>query len=96
MPSSNGCANGASGWADASPCSASGSVFRNGEASASETTVAQTSWTEPGRVNSAERSPPPMVGCASYTRTDRPARASVIAAASPFGPDPMTRASVTD
>src|SRR5260221_11970779 len=34
-----------------------------------------------------------MVPAPSMTRTDRPARASVIAAARPFGPDPITIAS---
>lgn len=34
-----------------------------------------------------------MVGCASITRTLQPARASVMAAASPFGPEPITNAS---
>src|SRR5919106_1783254 len=55
--------------------------------------AAQTSWTKPGSVSSAERTPPPIVSSASCTSTSRPARASVIAAASPFGPEPMTTAS---
>src|SRR5579872_3808908 len=53
----------------------------------------QTSWTKPGRVSSIEREPPPMVSLASYTRTERPARAIVMAAARPFGPAPTTIAS---
>src|ERR687898_1490226 len=51
------------------------------------------SWMNPGSVSSADRQPPPMVAPASMTWTDRPARASVIAAASPFGPAPMITAS---
>src|SRR5690242_17220678 len=47
----------------------------------------------PGRVSSAERVPPPTSSAASYMRTDRPARASSIAAASPLGPAPTTIAS---
>jgi hypothetical protein len=39
------------------------------------------------------RVPPPIVSCASTTRTERPAWASVIAAARPFGPAPTTTAS---
>src|SRR5687767_10118441 len=53
----------------------------------------QTSCTKPGSVSSAERTPPPIVSAASCTSTSRPARASVIAAASPFGPEPTTTAS---
>src|ERR1041385_3652000 len=44
-------------------------------------------------MSSAERAPPPMVAFASHTSTEHPARASVIAAARPFGPDPTTTAS---
>src|SRR5947207_12145119 len=47
----------------------------------------------PGSVSCAERTPPPIVGSASKTTTDRPARARTIAAASPFGPEPITTAS---
>src|SRR6266550_2381101 len=53
----------------------------------------QTSCMKPGRVSSIEREPPPMVSLASRTSTDRPARANVIAAASPLGPAPTTIAS---
>src|SRR2546421_7427859 len=53
----------------------------------------QTSCTKPGRVSSIEREPPPMVSLASRTSTERPARANVIAAASPLGPAPTTIAS---
>ncbi len=55
-----------------------------------------TSWTKPGRVSSSDRHPPPAVASASSTTTESPARASVIAAASPLGPAPTTTASVTD
>src|SRR5215471_11675053 len=48
---------------------------------------------KPGNVSSAERTPPPTVGLASNTTTDLPACASVIAAASPLGPVPITTAS---
>src|SRR3954468_16014204 len=53
----------------------------------------QMSCTKPGKVSSAERLPPPIVSRASTTSTERPARASVIAAARPFGPAPTTIAS---
>src|SRR5262245_2411943 len=52
-----------------------------------------TSCTYPGSVNSADRAPPPIAGCASSTTTLRCFRAIVIAAANPFGPDPITIAS---
>ena len=55
--------------------------------------VEQTSCRNPGSVSSAVRVPPPAVGAASYTRTERPARASVMAAARPLGPAPTTIAS---
>src|SRR6266404_4285166 len=48
---------------------------------------------KPGSVSSSERVPPPMVAAPSMTSTDLPARASVMAAARPFGPDPITIAS---
>src|SRR5260370_13503209 len=48
---------------------------------------------KPGSVSFSERVPPPMLGAASMTSTDLPARAKVIAAARPFGPDPITIAS---
>jgi hypothetical protein len=60
---------------------------------ASEWTVEQTSCLNPGSVSSIVRSPPPNSGCASRTTTDRPACASVIAAARPLGPEPTTTAS---
>ena len=55
----------------------------------------QTSWQKPGSVSSAVRIPPPTVSAASSTCTERPARASTIAAASPFGPAPTTTASAS-
>src|SRR5262249_7205942 len=54
--------------------------------------AAHRSWTKPGRVNSKERAPPPGCSSASSTATDHPARATVIAAARPFGPAPTTTA----
>src|ERR1700690_4043942 len=48
---------------------------------------------KPGSVSSAERVLPPIVSCASSTRTECPACAIVIAAESPLGPDPTTNAS---
>src|SRR3954454_16789651 len=76
-----------------SPCFSSGRVLKNGEPAASGWTAEQTSCKNPGNVNSAERAPPPIVEFASQTRTDHPARASVIAPARPFGPEPTTTAS---
>ena len=52
-----------------------------------------TSCTNPGRVNSAERMPPPTLEAASKRATERLALARVIAAARPFGPLPTTTAS---
>ena len=78
---------------NSSPCFASGSSRKNGDAAAIGCTAEQTSCTNPGSVNSAERAPPPISSAASNTTTDLPARARVIAAASPFGPEPITTAS---
>ena len=47
---------------------------------------------EAGSVSSSVATAPPACAAASSTVTSRPASASVIAAASPFGPDPMTTA----
>ena len=66
---------------------------KNGEIRPKTWIELQTSWTKPGSVSSAERDPPPGSSAASRTVTRRPARASVIAAASPFGPEPTTTAS---
>ena len=68
-------------------------VAKNGDTSAVATTVAHGSWTKPGNVDASDRRPPPAVGAASRTRTRNPARASVMAAASPLGPEPTTIAS---
>ena len=47
----------------------------------------------PGSVISSVRIPPPIVSACSRTSTERPAWASEIAAARPFGPEPTTTAS---
>ena len=64
-----------------------------GRSPASGWIALHTSCTNPGRVSSAERIPPPTVGAASKRATDRFALASVMAAASPLGPLPTTTAS---
>src|SRR5215207_1785008 len=92
-PSSSGCASGAGGSTSSSPCWARGNSLKQREACASGWIAEQTSWTNPGSVSSAERTPPPTVSTASTTRTERPAWASVIAAASPLGPEPTMTAS---
>src|ERR1700682_2977326 len=51
------------------------------------------SWMNPGSVTGSVRVPPPMVDSASSTRTDLPAPARTMAAASPLGPAPTTTAS---
>src|SRR5713101_362148 len=51
------------------------------------------SWMNPGIVSASDRVPPPMVDSASSTRTDLPAPARTMAAASPFGPAPTITAS---
>ncbi len=68
-------------------------VWKNGDAAASACTVEQTSWAYPGRVSSLVRQPPPGSAAPSMTSTASPALASVIAAASPLGPEPTTTAS---
>src|SRR5579859_5295871 len=75
------------------PYRSSGTDRRNGEPTASGRTAAQTSWTNPGSVRASDRVPPPAVGSASWTTTERPAFARVIAAARPLGPEPTTTAS---
>src|ERR687898_3152300 len=47
----------------------------------------------PGRVNASDRTAPPGSLAPSRTSTERPALASTIAAARPFGPAPTTMAS---
>ena len=84
---------GAAGYTNSSPCSASGIERITGDDTASACTVEQTSCTKPRSVSAADRHDPPTVCAPSRTRTDRPARASSIAAHSPLGPEPMTMAS---
>src|SRR5256886_4315534 len=47
----------------------------------------------PSSVSASERVPPPMLASASSTRTDLPAAARTMAAASPLGPPPTMTAS---
>ena len=68
------------------PCSASGSVRKNGDATPSGWIAEQTSCTKPGSVSSAERAPPPTVSAASSTRTESPARASLDRRGQPVRP----------
>src|SRR5215813_12145936 len=56
----------------------------------------QISCTKPGNVRADERMPPPRVWCASITSTEHPARARVMAAARPLGPEPTTTASYSE
>jgi len=93
LPPGKGCASGMSGWIHSSPRSARGSRAKKGEAAAIGWIAEQMSCRKPGSVNAALRVPPPMVGSASSMRTRRPARASSMAAESPFGPLPTTTAS---
>src|SRR5262249_3128930 len=65
-----------------------------GLSSAKGKKAAPTSWTKPGRVNGSDQTAPPGRACASRTRTFQPARASVAGAVSPFGPAPITTASI--
>src|SRR5262249_25786843 len=92
-PSSTGCASIAGGSTHSTPWAASGTVRKNGETTAIGWTAEQTSCRQPGRVSASDRQPPPTVSAASTTLTDRPAFASTIAAARPFGPAPITMAS---
>src|SRR5215208_6802205 len=92
-PSSKGWLSVVGGWIHSRPCSSSGSVRKNGEAYPRGCMAEPRSWTKPGSVSSQERVPPPTVSSASSTATERPARASCTAAASPFGPAPTTTAS---
>ena len=64
-PPSSGCANGASGWTNSTPCAARSIERKNGEASARGMIDEHTSWRNPGRVSSPVRVPPPMVAAAS-------------------------------
>src|SRR5690348_14496802 len=93
VPSSRGWAMGAGGWIIRSPRRSRPRPRMKGELTASGWIAEQTSWWKPGRVRSAVRQPPPGVSEASSTSTERPARARVMAAASPLGPAPTTTAS---
>src|SRR5690606_9292923 len=75
------------------PYLASGNVRKNGDATPIGWIAEPRSCRNPGSVSSAVRAPPPMVSLASSTSTSAPRRASVTAAASPFGPAPTTTAS---
>ena len=92
VPSSSGCAAGASGWTQPTGSSRS---RKNGDSRPSGWIAEHTSCVKPGSVSSSERMPPPTVSAASWTVTSQPARAIVIAAASPFGPEPITTALFT-
>ena len=74
VPSSSGCASGASGCTHSSPCAASGNCSKHGEHTAKGCTAEQISWTNPGSVNSADRAPPPIV-CSAFVHRDRVTRA---------------------
>src|SRR5581483_8629817 len=87
--SSNGCATHAG---DSSHSTSRSSSLKQADERPSGWIAEQTSWRKPGSVSSSVRMPPPIVGSASWTRTSSPARARVIAAARPFGPDPTTTA----
>ena len=52
----------AGGSIHSSPCAASGRVRQNGDAIANGWTAEQMSWTKPGSVSSADRTPPPISG----------------------------------
>src|SRR3954447_9427482 len=63
-----------------------------GDAAAAGYTEENVSCWNPGSVSASVRTAPPGVSAASSTVTGRPARASRMAAASPFGPAPITTA----
>ena len=96
LPSSSGWANAAGGSTQLRPCRSRSVSAKNGDVRPNGCTALQTSWTNPGSVSSADRAPPPTWSARSSTVTAWPARAIVIAAASPFGPLPMTTASGMD
>src|SRR3954471_11170098 len=91
-PSGSGCAEHASGCTHSSPNRSSGMAANTGEAAAAGYTDEKVSCWKPGSVSGSVRTAPPGVSAASSTVTDRPARASRMAAASPFGPAPITTA----
>ena len=84
-----------SGWTSSRPCRPRSAAWKNGDTAVRGWTAEHTSWTKPGRVSAALRVPPPMVSAPSRTSTERPAAAHVMAAASPFGPEPTTTTSTT-
>src|ERR1700683_4679984 len=88
VPSSSGWANSAGGQIQCSPDSARGKVEKNGDATARGWTADPRSWTNPGKVSSADRAAPPATEAASRTSTAKPALARTMAAAKPFGPAP--------
>ncbi len=65
VPSSSGCANGASPWIHSNPCSASGSVLKNGEPAAKGWTAEPKSCRNPGSVSGNVRVAPPGSDSAS-------------------------------
>src|SRR4051794_28918328 len=65
---------------------------KTGEAAAAGYTEENVSCWNPGSVSGSVRTAPPGVSAASRTVTGRPSRASRMAAASPFGPAPITTA----
>src|SRR3954454_22748827 len=69
---------------------------KTGEAAAAGYTAENVSCWNPGKVSGSVRTAPPGVSAASSTVTGRPARASRMAAASPFGPAPITSAVACD
>jgi hypothetical protein len=88
---SRGCAACTAGKAHSTSKSSS---LNAADALASGSTVAQKSWVNPSSpVSGPLRSPPPNSAADSSSSTFSPARASVTAPISPFGPDPTTTAS---
>ena len=66
--------------------------LKNGEPAANGYTAEPKSCRNPGSVSGNVRAAPPGSASASKTSTRSPACASTMAAASPFGPDPITHA----
>ena len=92
-PSSSGWPTLYGGSTQRRPCRARSRPAKNGEVLPKGWIALHTSWMTPGSVRSAERMPPPTASARSRSVTGRPARASSIAAARPFGPPPTTTAS---
>ena len=93
VPSAIGCATGRSGSIHCKPKSSSRTSAKKGDAIARGWMAEQMSCTNPGKLQFADRKPPPIWSFASSRRTCRPSRASVIAAARPLGPEPTMTAS---